>query len=129
MTLDRLVDLELAEELLLGGRMGDQLEELGRHGVEEMDRLGPALVLVGGSGAMLLSDLGEVIVQASQQVGADDVFCWVAAARDRLAAETKANLRGRLDIEESELTSIIALVRSRIDLSLSRILAPEAEQP
>ena len=47
---------------------------------------------------------------------------WVVAARETLASETRRLLETRLDIDESELASIMRLVRSEIDFSLRGIL-------
>jgi RNA polymerase sigma-70 factor (ECF subfamily) len=52
---------------------------------------------------------------------------WVSRARDNLARRTKNILRQKLNVHKSELESIIDLVRSRIDLSLERILASERD--
>jgi RNA polymerase sigma-70 factor (ECF subfamily) len=47
---------------------------------------------------------------------------WVAAARDALLAGVRARLRERLRLRGSELDSLLALVRSRIDVTLSGLL-------
>lgn len=47
----------------------------------------------------------------------------LAAARQQLIAETRARLVGAIGIGEEELTSVIRVLDSRIDLSLSRVLA------
>ncbi|HET9988029.1 MAG TPA: hypothetical protein VFQ65_05910 [Kofleriaceae bacterium] len=47
---------------------------------------------------------------------------WVAAARDLLAEGIRAEIAGRLAIDPREVDSLIELVRSRIDISLERIL-------
>jgi len=47
---------------------------------------------------------------------------WVAAARDLLADEIRKQVAGRLAIAPHEVVSLIELVRSRIDISLERIL-------
>jgi len=47
---------------------------------------------------------------------------WVAAARDLLAEEIRKQVAGRLAIAPHEVDSLIELVRSRIDISLERIL-------
>jgi RNA polymerase sigma-70 factor (ECF subfamily) len=47
---------------------------------------------------------------------------WVVAARETLASETRRLLEGRLAVDESELASIMRLVRSEIDFSLRGIL-------
>jgi len=47
---------------------------------------------------------------------------WVAAARDRLSAETHARLSARLGLTPSELRSVARLVESQLDLSLGQLL-------
>ncbi|HEY6034821.1 MAG TPA: sigma factor-like helix-turn-helix DNA-binding protein [Kofleriaceae bacterium] len=47
---------------------------------------------------------------------------WVAAARDLLADGIRKQVAGRLEIAPHEVDSLIELVRSRIDISLERIL-------
>jgi RNA polymerase sigma-70 factor (ECF subfamily) len=53
---------------------------------------------------------------------------WISAARTTLADRTKELLRERIEVPQDELESIIRMVRSRIDVSLERILNP-AEIP
>jgi RNA polymerase sigma-70 factor, ECF subfamily len=48
----------------------------------------------------------------------------LAAAREQLFAGTRAGLVAALGIDHEELTSVIRMLDSRIDLSLSRVLAP-----
>ena len=47
---------------------------------------------------------------------------WAAAARDKLGELIRDEIAKRLAIDTSEVESLIALVRSRIDVSLERIL-------
>ncbi len=49
---------------------------------------------------------------------------WVAQARDSVAAAVHRELGTRLRLAPSELASVLALIRSRIELSIDRILAP-----
>ena len=46
----------------------------------------------------------------------------LAAAREQLIAETRAGVIAAVGIEDEELTSVIRMLDSRIDLSLSRVL-------
>ncbi|MFP2932430.1 sigma factor-like helix-turn-helix DNA-binding protein [Pyxidicoccus sp. 3LG] len=46
----------------------------------------------------------------------------VAHARERLLKLTRTALAGRLRLEAPELESLLGLVRSRLDLSLNRLL-------
>lgn len=47
---------------------------------------------------------------------------WIAAARDVLGTRIRAEVAARLAIDEREVDSLIDLVRSRIDVSLERVL-------
>jgi RNA polymerase sigma-70 factor (ECF subfamily) len=46
----------------------------------------------------------------------------VAHARERLLKLTRVELAARMRLEGSELESLLGLVRSRLDLSLNRLL-------
>jgi RNA polymerase sigma-70 factor, ECF subfamily len=48
---------------------------------------------------------------------------WMAQARDRLLQVTRAGLKARLEAGDSEVDSILRELRSRIDVTLSRLLA------
>ncbi len=48
---------------------------------------------------------------------------WIARARDRLLAHTRAEVRAKLELTESDADSILRALYSRIDLTLSRLLA------
>jgi RNA polymerase sigma-70 factor (ECF subfamily) len=50
---------------------------------------------------------------------------WLSSARDSLSKATKKALRMRLRISQAELESVLRLVRSRIDLSVRRLLADD----
>jgi RNA polymerase sigma-70 factor (ECF subfamily) len=47
---------------------------------------------------------------------------WIAAARADLVQRVRGHLRAALSLDDRELDSVIGLVRSRLDLSLSRLL-------
>jgi RNA polymerase sigma-70 factor (ECF subfamily) len=47
---------------------------------------------------------------------------WIAAAQDQLLEAVRATLRARLQLPPEELTSLMRLVRSRLDFSLSAAL-------
>ena len=48
---------------------------------------------------------------------------WLAAARERLAAETQRGMLARLRIERSEYESILRLIQSQLDVSVARMLS------
>ncbi|MFO0633722.1 MAG: sigma-70 family RNA polymerase sigma factor [Nannocystaceae bacterium] len=52
---------------------------------------------------------------------------WVAQARDAVAAAVQRELQTRLRLAPSELVSVLALIRSRIELSIDRVLEPPGE--
>ena len=52
---------------------------------------------------------------------------WLAEARRTILAETRRLLSERLGLTDSRLDSLIGLVRSRLDISLSQYLLPRAE--
>ncbi|MBX7083998.1 MAG: sigma-70 family RNA polymerase sigma factor [Nannocystaceae bacterium] len=52
---------------------------------------------------------------------------WVGQARDAVAAAVQRELQTRLRLDASELVSVLALIRSRIELSIDRVLAPPGE--
>lgn len=54
---------------------------------------------------------------------------WLGRARDRLHAVTRERLMARLRCSESEVDSVVKLMMSRVDLSLSRVLAVRDEDP
>lgn len=53
-------------------------------------------------------------------VGRSTAARWLADARSALGAQAREQLKGRLSLDESECDSLIALVRSRLDLSVIR---------
>jgi len=52
---------------------------------------------------------------------------WLAEARRTILTETRRLLSVRLGLTDSRLDSLIGLVRSRLDISLSQYLLPRAE--
>lgn len=50
---------------------------------------------------------------------------WLAAARGALAQGVRDDLRARLHIPDSELDSLIAVVRSQLDVSVLRRLSED----
>lgn len=53
------------------------------------------------------------------------VMRWLAAAEEAVLAATRAELGGRLGLSPSECDSLVALVRSRLELTLDSVLADE----
>ncbi len=48
---------------------------------------------------------------------------WISKAREELATKTRAHLRERLNISDSQFQSIVRLIESQMDLSMERLLA------
>lgn len=53
---------------------------------------------------------------------------WLAAARETLVRKVRADLRGQLNLSQSEYDSIVALVRSELDVTVGAHLA-QASRP
>lgn len=51
---------------------------------------------------------------------------WIADARETLGTAIRRELANRLQIETDEVDSIVRLVQSRVDMSLDRLLVPDA---
>jgi RNA polymerase sigma-70 factor (ECF subfamily) len=68
-----------------------------------------------------LEDLGKI-----HGVHRATVARWLASTREQLSERVQTELRDTLRIDPDELASLLGQIRSRLDLSLSRILtAPE----
>jgi RNA polymerase sigma-70 factor (ECF subfamily) len=76
--------------------------------------------------ALLLLHLGERMsvdrLAALYQVGRSTAARWLAKARSRLFEETRRELCGALGITPSELDSLAAVVRSKLEISVVRYL-------
>lgn len=59
-------------------------------------------------------------------VNSGTVARWIVRARELLAEHTTAGLRAQLRVTPVELDSIMRLIRSRVDLSLSRVFGDPA---
>ena len=53
---------------------------------------------------------------------ASTISRWLARAREQLFDDTREIVRRRLAVSEEELRELIDLVRSRLDVSISRFL-------
>jgi RNA polymerase sigma-70 factor, ECF subfamily len=58
-------------------------------------------------------------------VGKSTAARWLVAVRERLVAETRANVQARMRLTQSEYESIAGLLRSDIDLSVARLLGTQ----
>jgi RNA polymerase sigma-70 factor (ECF subfamily) len=67
--------------------------------------------------------LSAEIIGAMNGVSARTVQRWLADVRDRIVAETRRRLQARSSLGPAQLDSVIGLVGSQIDLSLTRLFA------
>ena len=72
-------------------------------------------------GGMTVQQVGEVY-----GVHRATATRWLARIRAALLAETRSRLGAELAIDAAELDSVMALIRSRLDVSVERLLASEA---
>ena len=54
---------------------------------------------------------------------------WLASARETLMQRTREHLQAALGVNTVELRSAMDLARSRLELSLSRVLGPGEDEP
>lgn len=73
---------------------------------------------------LTIDDLGVM-----NQVHRATVARWIAALRERLFDATRDDLTRRLGVDRSEFDSLVALVRSQLDVSLHRFLEVDDEPP
>lgn len=66
---------------------------------------------------------------AHYRVGRSTAARWLASARKALFEHTRAELTALLDLEPSEFESLVALVRSRLDVSARRLLGEVTRVP
>jgi RNA polymerase sigma-70 factor (ECF subfamily) len=59
---------------------------------------------------------------AMENVSRATVARWLASAREALHEETRRELTGRLRVSESELNSLVALVRSQVEVSVAELV-------
>jgi RNA polymerase sigma-70 factor (ECF subfamily) len=82
--------------------------------LEDRERLLLRLYLVSG---MTMEDIGKTLGVAHQTVSRR-----LVKARKRLLADVRDQLAGLLKVSKSELRSIVRLVASELNLSISRLL-------
>jgi RNA polymerase sigma-70 factor (ECF subfamily) len=85
--------------------------------LEDRERLLLRLYLVSG---MTMEDIGKTFDVAHQTVSR-----WLVKARKSVLAFARGQLAQRLKISKSEFRSVVRLVASQLDLSISRLLGPE----
>jgi RNA polymerase sigma-70 factor (ECF subfamily) len=98
-----------------------------RHGDDLKKALGDAIRTLGARDANalrmhLLDGVSLESIGALYGVHRTTVARWLEAARQQLLAETRRCFSERLQMPLGQVDSLIAVLRSRIDLSLSRVL-------
>lgn len=73
---------------------------------------------------LTIDDLGVM-----NQVHRATIARWIAALRARLFEATREDLTRRLGVDQAEFDSLVALVRSQLDVSLHRFLEVDEEPP
>ena len=115
--LDRL-EIDRAPELsLLRARHGAAIAAGMRAALEALPERERALLRYALVDGWTVDQIGELY-----EVHRATAARWVAAARDQLGDLIRGEVASRLSIDQSEVDSLIELVRSRIDISLERIL-------
>ena len=105
------------ELLVMKGEIRREVEEAFERALERLDdreRLLLRLYLVSG---MTMEDIGKSFDVAHQTISR-----WLVRARKRVLAIVRSELARRLKISKSELRSIVRLVASQLNLSISRLL-------
>jgi RNA polymerase sigma-70 factor, ECF subfamily len=105
------------EFLLMKGEIRREVEaafEQALERLEDRERLLLRLYLVSG---MTMEDIGKTLGVAHQTVSRR-----LVKARKRLLADVRDQLAGLLKVSKSELRSIVRLVASELNLSISRLL-------
>jgi RNA polymerase sigma-70 factor, ECF subfamily len=73
----------------------------------------------------LIAGLSLDRVGAMYRVNPSTVSRWLSAAREELLARMQRHLRETRNLDPAELESMVRLVRSQVDVSLSGLLAEE----
>jgi RNA polymerase sigma-70 factor (ECF subfamily) len=106
-----------AELEVLRARYRERFEDAVRAALESLPERDRALLRM-----HLAEGAGVDALAAALGVGRSTAHRWLAAARARLAEETRARLCAGLRITPSEYESLAALVRSDVDVSVVRLL-------
>jgi RNA polymerase sigma-70 factor (ECF subfamily) len=85
--------------------------------LEDRERLLLRLYLVSG---MTMEDIGNTF-----GVGHQTISRWLVKSRKRVLAFVRSELARRLKISKNELRSLVLLVASQLNLSISRLLGPD----
>ena len=116
--LERLVPASDPELRVLRDRYREEVDAAIRGALTTLDERGRALLRFAIVDGLSVGKVGELY-----NVHKATAARWIAAAREQLGDAIRGELSGRLQIPEEEITSIIRLVQSRVDVSLDRMLA------
>jgi RNA polymerase sigma-70 factor, ECF subfamily len=107
------------EHLFMKAEIRKEVEaafELALQQLEDRDRLLLRLYLVSG---MTMEDIGRTFDVAHQTVSR-----WLVKSRKQVLAVVRSELARRLKVSKGELQSLVRLVASQMNLSISRLLGP-----
>jgi RNA polymerase sigma-70 factor, ECF subfamily len=76
----------------------------------------------------VLDGMSHADIGRSHGVHQSTATRWIANARAKLVAETRAGLRHELGISRGELDSLIRVVRSGLDISLTALMEPHGRR-
>lgn len=116
--MERLVPASDPELRVLRDRYREPVDAAIRAALETLDERGRALLRFAIVDGLSVGRVGELY-----NVHKATAARWIAAAREQLGEAIRVELGGRLQVPEDEITSIIRLVQSRVDVSLDRVLA------
>lgn len=116
--MERLVPASDPELRVLRDRYREPVDAAIRAALETLDERGRALLRFAIVDGLSVGKVGELY-----NVHKATAARWIAAAREQLGEAIRVELGGRLQVPEDEITSIIRLVQSRVDVSLDRVLA------
>jgi len=108
------------ELLYLKGRYRPEIEEAVRRAVERLDDRSGALLRLHFGQRLSIDHLG-----AMYRVNRATAARWVAAAREALSRAVRADLRRKLKLSESDYESLVALVRSELDVNVAGVLGSQ----
>jgi RNA polymerase sigma-70 factor (ECF subfamily) len=106
------------EMALLKARYKAEFEESLRAGLATLSDRDRSLLVLHLVNGLTLSQLAPMY-----GVSVTTIFRWVSAAREALFEGTRAALTTRLRLSPSEYESILALVRSQLDVSVAQLFA------
>ncbi len=122
---ERLMANELGPEMrVLDGQQRELVKEAFGSAIERLSSTDRGILRL-----HLLERLSIDQIAALHDVHRATAARWLTRLRERLGEYTRETLRAQLGLKPRELDSLMYAVRSRLDLSLSRVLAPSVDEP